>query len=175
MKLPIHRHKGIKETTSAENSVLCSMATILYALSGLGVWVYGDTCMQSCVCALMCGGHTWQTDEKEGLRPTGDLFPWSVTKGCSLLRVGGNNTIALVSFICCHFLFFPPPSLFPLLFLLSPPETQHCTTRLPTVHHCTPVKLRLVAVGSPRFQSCRRCLDCFLSPIFHLSCFWERK
>lgn len=47
---------------------------------------------------------------------------------------------------------------------------------LPTVHHCTPVKPRLVAVGSPRFQSCRRCLECFsLSLYFSSVMFWEQK
>lgn len=72
-----------------------------------------------------------------------------------------------------------PPTSFAAIFSHSPAlllKHNSAPPRLPTVHHCTPVKPRLVAVGSPKFQSCRRCLEHFLSPsIFHLSCFREWK
>ena len=66
-----------------------------------------------------------------------------------------------------------PPTSFPAIFSHSPPfllKHNSAPPRLPTVHHCAPVKPRLVAVGSPRFQSCRRCLECFLSPPLFFIC-----
>lgn len=113
----------------------------------------------------VCGKNT--PDRGEGSGPSRDQFPPSVLRACSLLRAGGNNTPQPANFICCHFLIFS------LSLSLKHNSAPHW---LPTVHHCTPVKPRLVAVGSPRFQSCRRCLECFsLSLYFSSVMFWEQK
>lgn len=108
--------------------------------------------------------HTWQMRKAQG--PPGTNFPSLFRRPVHYREQGGT------------ILRSPPTSfaaIFPHSLPLSPPETQRAA-RLPTVHHCAPVKPRLVAAGSPRFQSCRHCLECFLSPsIFHLSCFWEWK
>lgn len=65
---------------------------------------------------------------------------------------------------------------FSLIPSLTPPEMRRSTATSHSAPRRTPVKPRLVASGSSRFQSCRCCRECFPSPsIFHLSCFWESK
>lgn len=65
-----------------------------------------------------------------------------------------------------------PPTSFAAIFSHSLSLSSWNTTVChPDFPQCTTAKPRLVAVCSPRFQSCRRSLECFPSPsIFHLSC-----
>lgn len=101
--------------------------------------IFTRVCPQVCVCF-----HVWRTpltDEKEKApRPTGDQFPQSVLRACSLLRAGGNNTPQPANFICCHILLFSVSLSLLLKHNTVPP-------RLPTVHHCTACEAEIGCSG----------------------------
>lgn len=65
---------------------------------------------------------------------TGDQFPRSVPRACSLSRAGGNNTPQPANFIFYHFLSFSP----------CPPETQQSAT---SASHGAPLQACEAQIG----------------------------
>lgn len=108
--------------------------------------------------------------------PSGDQFPQSVVRVCSLLWTEGNNTPQLANFICCHFLSFsrshccPPPN--PPCPTRPPALNRPATSRRAQCH--TPVKHRLVALGFFRVSELSLLPGTFLSPVSHLSTLWVK-
>ena len=149
--------RGWKGTTSTEYSVSIQLSTV--HASNLHV------CVSTGMCVFPRVGNT--PDEKEKAQGSpGTNFPSLFQRPVHYCKQEGT-------------ILHGPPTSFAAIFLHSPSfllKHNSVPPRLPTVHHCMPVKPRLVAMGSPKFQSCHRCLECFLSlSIFHLSCFQEWK
>lgn len=164
---PVWRHKGMKG-----DHLVVERGFFTVRLS-----VFQHACRQSSlvcvhryVCVSMCGEHPWQMRKRRLQDPLGTNFPslfWGPVHYCeqegTILHSRPTSFAAIYSYS--------------LSLSLSSWNTTLCHPDFPQCTTAPPVKPRLVAVGSPRFQSCRRRLECFLSlpSIFPSVMFWEWK